>query len=261
MFEDLYTYISQSEQLNDEFEKTDLDRFIFHFKGLESFSFFELPTTYIIDYRTGDYIFVSKSVKKLLGYEPDFFSECAVFGAVELIKKEDATIVTSRCFPEIIKFLQEVPYTEHKKYIFTTNYRVRDKSKNYIHLSQKNIYLNSTEDRKPIIGIGMLSPLQQDSKSRPIYMNIQSNIKEYSFIPNKSIDSKCFLPDHESWRFTRQEFEIVKWIAEGLSSKQIADKLNRSILTIKKHRTNILHKTNCKNTAELIAYVLKEKIL
>jgi DNA-binding CsgD family transcriptional regulator len=53
--------------------------------------------------------------------------------------------------------------------------------------------------------------------------------------------------------FSKRELEIIRLIAEGRSSKEIAQKLHISIDTVKTHRKRILEKTNCANAAELIA--------
>jgi DNA-binding NarL/FixJ family response regulator len=52
--------------------------------------------------------------------------------------------------------------------------------------------------------------------------------------------------------FTDREFEIIKCIAEGLNSKQIAEKLFLSVHTINTHRRNIVTKTNKSSTLELV---------
>jgi DNA-binding CsgD family transcriptional regulator len=51
---------------------------------------------------------------------------------------------------------------------------------------------------------------------------------------------------------TEREKQILAHIADGLSSKQIADKLAISINTVGNHRKNMLLKMGAKNTAELI---------
>jgi DNA-binding CsgD family transcriptional regulator len=58
--------------------------------------------------------------------------------------------------------------------------------------------------------------------------------------------------------YTDREFEIIKLIAEGLGSEQIADKLFLSVNTINTHRRNILKKTRKSTTQELVIE-LKEK--
>lgn len=52
---------------------------------------------------------------------------------------------------------------------------------------------------------------------------------------------------------TKREIEIIRLLAEGLSTKGIAEHLNRSFHTIETHRGNIKHKLGCKNVAEIAA--------
>ncbi len=52
--------------------------------------------------------------------------------------------------------------------------------------------------------------------------------------------------------FSKREIDIIKLISNGLSNQEIADKLFISALTVKKHRNNILTKSDSKNTAQLI---------
>lgn len=51
---------------------------------------------------------------------------------------------------------------------------------------------------------------------------------------------------------SEQETRILNYIAEGRSSKEIAQSLDLSPLTVQAHRRNILKKLNINNTAELI---------
>ena len=51
---------------------------------------------------------------------------------------------------------------------------------------------------------------------------------------------------------TRREKEVLKLIAEGLTNKQMAEKLFISTTTVDTHRNNLLSKFNVKNTANLI---------
>lgn len=55
-------------------------------------------------------------------------------------------------------------------------------------------------------------------------------------------------------RLTSREIEIIKLLAKGLSSPEIAEKLFISENTVETHRRNILRKTNTHSTVELINY-------
>ena len=60
---------------------------------------------------------------------------------------------------------------------------------------------------------------------------------------------------------TIREKEILKMYAEGLSNKEIADKLKISIRTVETHKNNIMQKNNFKSTVDLIKYALKNNII
>jgi DNA-binding NarL/FixJ family response regulator len=60
---------------------------------------------------------------------------------------------------------------------------------------------------------------------------------------------------------TKRELEVLQLVASGLSNEEIADKLNISVTTVKGHRSNLLMKTGTKNTAGLIMYAIKNKII
>ncbi|MCX7986216.1 MAG: response regulator transcription factor [Bacteroidales bacterium] len=60
---------------------------------------------------------------------------------------------------------------------------------------------------------------------------------------------------------TPRETEVLKWIALGYSNEEIANKLHVSDATIRTHRSNILHKTGCKNSASLVMWALKNKVI
>jgi two-component system, NarL family, invasion response regulator UvrY len=52
-----------------------------------------------------------------------------------------------------------------------------------------------------------------------------------------------------------RELEVIKYLKEGLSSKEIGIKMFISIRTVEVHRHNILKKLQIKNTAGLINYI------
>jgi two-component system, NarL family, response regulator NreC len=59
-------------------------------------------------------------------------------------------------------------------------------------------------------------------------------------------------------RLTTREREIVKLIAEGRSSKEIADLLSISVRTVDNHRANIMEKLNIKKATDLVKYAIQK---
>lgn len=60
---------------------------------------------------------------------------------------------------------------------------------------------------------------------------------------------------------TKREKEILQLLTEGLSNKEIADRLFVSERTIVGHKSNLLSKTGCKSTISLLAYAIKKKLV
>ena len=76
---------------------------------------------------------------------------------------------------------------------------------------------------------------------------------------------KRFNPHREAETDTttlsKREHQVLQGICKGLSNQEIADTLFISKRTVDKHRSNLLSKTNSKNTAELIMYAIKNKLI
>jgi DNA-binding NarL/FixJ family response regulator len=60
---------------------------------------------------------------------------------------------------------------------------------------------------------------------------------------------------------TPRESEIVKLVAEGYSSKEIADMLVISIKTVERHRANILEKLGMRDRVELTRYAIRHGLI
>jgi len=60
---------------------------------------------------------------------------------------------------------------------------------------------------------------------------------------------------------SEREIEVLHLICKGYSNQEIADKLFLSKRTVDKHRANILEKTGTKNTASMVMYAIKNKLI
>ncbi len=57
---------------------------------------------------------------------------------------------------------------------------------------------------------------------------------------------------------TTRERQVLKMVAEGKTSKDIAELLSISARTVEHHRANLLKKLNLSNTADLIKYAIRK---
>lgn len=123
-------------------------------------------------------------------------------------------------------------------------------SKQTIHKSLKNgvdSYLLDDCDKQEI-----LEAVEDTHNGKQFYCGMVINILAESNEEN---------PDCEGISLSEREIEIIKLISDGLTNKEIADKLYLSTHTVNTHRKNIMHKLNIKNTAGIVIYAVKENII
>jgi RNA polymerase sigma factor (sigma-70 family) len=66
----------------------------------------------------------------------------------------------------------------------------------------------------------------------------------------------------DSWDLlTEREKEVLQLVAEGLSNKEVANALELSTYTVETHRNNLMQKLNLHNTAEIVLYAVRKKII
>jgi DNA-binding NarL/FixJ family response regulator len=60
---------------------------------------------------------------------------------------------------------------------------------------------------------------------------------------------------------TPREREILQLVAEGRSSKEIANLLNLSVYTVETHRAKLMQKLNLRSVSEVILYAVRKGII
>jgi len=68
-------------------------------------------------------------------------------------------------------------------------------------------------------------------------------------------------PQEEADGLSPREREVLQLIAEGYTSKQIAEILSISIKTVQAHRNNLMQKLDLHDRGELIKYAIQKKII
>jgi DNA-binding NarL/FixJ family response regulator len=74
--------------------------------------------------------------------------------------------------------------------------------------------------------------------------------------PANAVEYTC-----EGLNISEREMEIIRLIAEGLSNKEVADKLFLSTHTVTTHRKNIMNKLGVNNTAGLVLFAVRENLI
>jgi len=68
-------------------------------------------------------------------------------------------------------------------------------------------------------------------------------------------------PDASDRILSSREIEVLQLVAEGRTNKEVADLLHLSVKTVEGHKDNIKKKLNIRDTAGIVKYAIKEKII
>ena len=219
-----------------------------------------IPMIYLMDYTTGKYLIVSRSVEMIMGFRSENFLQAGVPFTVDHYHKDDLKLFNEQIFPDRLAFLAKVSPEEHPNYIFSYHYRFRNKEKKYINLLQRNCFIKSDEKGNPLLSLGMVVNVDHFKSERPVIQVIEQTGSQPGEIA-KTVYKKSFYLQEEDRLFTPREREVLLWIAEGLTGKEIADKLFLSESTIINHRRNMQEKSNAKNVAELVSFSIRRGII
>lgn len=135
----------------------------------------------------------------------------------------------------------------------------------------KIIILTTFKDKEYIqdaLKYGAFGYMLKDSSHQVIYEGIKTaymgNMVVHPEVANEilsinfqNINSK----ELKKYDFSDKEFQIIKYIAEGLTNKEISEKLYLSEGTIKNNITNILAKLNLRDRTQVAIFAFKNGIV
>jgi DNA-binding NarL/FixJ family response regulator len=119
---------------------------------------------------------------------------------------------------------------------------------------------NQPSFAKRMLKNGALGYVTKSSNKSEMFEAIQTVITGKVYVCKEIQEnlSKQVFEDDETpdiSKLSEREVDVLKLIKDGLSSKEIADKLFLSSRTVEVHRSNILKKLNLKNTASLLKFI------
>ena len=221
------------------------------------------PVAFMLDYTTRKYIYVDEACFNLLGYTASYFLEYGLEDYLKQWHPADFEVINNKVFPDNFNFLKKLPAEKYADIVFSYNYRFRNAEGNYVKVLQRFSYVPSTVSGKPYGMIGVVFDITYFKNDLSIVHTIEETKEINGGLVNELLFKKIH-PVYEpgSLQFlSKRELEVLKYMAEGLSSKQIADRLLLSTNTVSNHRKNMLRKMNCKSSSELLSYAMKHGLL
>ena len=145
------------------------------------------------------------------------------------------------------------------KYKNSYCFRCKTKDGSYRLFHHQAFILTSDENFKISKSLNIHTDISHLTSTNNFKVSFIGMHDEPSFL-NVDVNDKSLLKESKS-PFTLREKEIIRLLAEGLSSRAIAERLNISHDTVRTHRKNLMHKAECKNLGQLIAKCIKEGLI
>ncbi|MCV9927861.1 LuxR C-terminal-related transcriptional regulator [Flavobacterium sp. LS1R49] len=208
---------------------------------------------YIIDFYDMSVSHVSPSIYDIHGFEPKKFIFNDILGAIhpddiEFVIKAEAFLTKF--------FFEKIGREKMMSYKISYSFRARLKNGDYTLFNHQSLMLTMDDNGGYGKSLNIHTRIDHLSNKNTYKVSLIGLHGEPSFM-NLSMDES----NQEIKEFSKREMEIIKLISNGLSNNEIAEKLFISALTVKKHRRNILEKSECKNTIELIKNCVLQGII
>lgn len=144
-----------------------------------------------------------------------------------------------------LKYGFSVPRDEKKEGKLVSEYRIQNEKGEYIRIIEQQMCLELDKHGNVWLALGIVDVSPDQDPDAPFRSRL---------IKLKTKEVFMFPPPNKSAMLSAREKEILKYISEGLISKEIADKLFISVNTVNTHRQRIIEKLNVSNTFEALKY-------
>ena len=219
---------------------------------------------YIVNLHNFELEYISESVENFISKKAN---DVELKDLMETVLQEEVNNINlkSRVISDFYtSFLEKDDVLDYKN---TFSYRMKDSRGQIRTMLYQAIPISVLENGMPehVLCIQTdVSHLKVPSTNAVSFLNMDGgkcyynvNISTGKFDPNACEDGKKNLAE----LFSEREKQIVIRLSRGLNAEKIASELNLSHHTIKTHRRNILQKSGCTNTTELVAKCLTNGVI
>ena len=130
---------------------------------------------------------------------------------------------------------------------------------------------DSEQLAQELLNIGVRGYLLKSDAARDLVAGVESLQQHRPFFTSKIAQmvlrgylgsvANAPRPDDSSASLTPRERQIVQLLAEGRSSKEIADLLDITLKTSETHRANIMRKLNLHSITDLVRFAIRNEII
>ncbi|WP_190277463.1 LuxR C-terminal-related transcriptional regulator [Adhaeribacter rhizoryzae] len=209
--------------------------------------------TWILDLRTLHFSFLSQNVQEIFGYSNQIFKEKGLTYLNQIVHPDDVAPTWLRVIQNW-QYLIALPPLQRKEQKLNIRYRIIKPNGKIMQVLEQSTVLQQDD-------LGHVTHLMGVCSDISLLEKIEDEILTTKPIGHKVKDLNTPVSDITQAILSKRELQIVKLIAAGYKSRDIARELFISFHTVNTHRQKMIEKTNSKNTGELIQYVMTRKLI
>ena len=179
---------------------------------------------YVLDFLKNGFAHFDKNAIHVMGQPAEAFYEGGTEFTKWISNPNDWDMLNKYIFPDNHQFLSNGLKQEPSIYRITYNFRTKTNDGQWIWLLQQSSMIYSDQLKLPVASFGTLSNISDHKSNSKIVHRIEHLTDDGRRDP---VLVKFYFHDlPEDALMTRTEIEILKWLADGHSSKQIAENIS-----------------------------------
>ncbi|MDE1193020.1 MAG: helix-turn-helix transcriptional regulator [Arachidicoccus sp.] len=211
-------------------------------------------SVYIIDYYKQSFVYVSDNPLFLCGNTASHVQKMGYLFYYNYVPKEDLELLL-----EInqagFAFYNELPIEERLDYIISYDFRIKQPNNHLMLINHKLVPYILDKSSNIWLALCIVSTSSNDTPGNIIIQKLNSNrVFQYDTV-------KKLWKLQPGVKLTSIEKEVLLLSSQGLTMKDIAEKMYLSLTTIKFHRIKIFEKLRVKNIGEAIACAANYKLI
>lgn len=221
--------------------------------AVKSFARSTYKSVYIIDYFKKDFLYVSDNLSYLCNETPERIKEFGYKFYTDFVPEEEQEMlleVNQKGF----EFFEKLPIGERKEWSITYDFHIMNgKRKRLVNHTLTPIFL--TNDGRMWLGLCTIS-LSAKNKPGNIRMKKADDSSYYEY---SSIDHQWYKKAEQ--KISANEKEVLILSAQGYTMVEIAQKIYKSVDTVKSYKRSIFEKFEVGNITEALAHAINYKLI
>lgn len=204
---------------------------------------------YVLEIKAQRYRFMGRQQAHVSGYDNEKMMRGGVAFFMDCLHPDDKEILLEHVYPAFTDAMESVPEEERTRLQVQYNYRFRRKDGEYLNLFEQDYVLELDNKGVPSLVLGNVNVLND---KRPLPVRFACNRISDSGM-SETFYFKSFNRNTRSLdSITPREVDVLRLLAEGRTSREIAKELFISRHTVDTHRRNLLKKLGCKTVVDLV---------